>query len=93
VNPTSVGHFLHFQYKIAMNAKQNSAYWAAAEFLATEKAREKRATLQAQLPHDKQGVGNARNGNEDEGEQLCASAKRAKTGDSAAEWHSSVAPA
>jgi hypothetical protein len=93
VNPTSVGNFLHFQYKIAMNDKQNSAYWAAAEFLATEKAREKRATLQAQLPHDKQGAGNARNGNEDEGEQLCASAKRAKTGDSAAECHSSVAPA
>jgi hypothetical protein len=78
-----------------MNAKQNSAYWAAAEFLAMEKAKEKRATLQAQLPHDKQGVGNARNGDEDEHEheQLGAPAKRAKAGDSAVESHSAVAPA
>jgi hypothetical protein len=95
VNPTSFGHFLHFQYKNQMNAKQNSAYWAAAEFLAMEKAKEKRAALQAQLPHDKQGVGNARNGNEDEGEheQLGAPAKRAKAGESAVESHSAIAPA
>jgi hypothetical protein len=65
VNQTSFGHFFHFQYN---NAKQDSAYWAAAEFLATEKVVEKRATLQAQLPHGKQGVGNARNGDEDEDE-------------------------
>jgi hypothetical protein len=88
VNPASFVHFLTYRYKDPMMAQQNRVYLTAARFLALEKAKEKVAALQAQLPHDRQA------GHYDgRSEQCGAPAKRAKTADVGGESHSSVAPA
>jgi hypothetical protein len=91
VNPASFVHFLTYRYKDSMMAQQNRVYLTAARFLAVEKAKEKVAALQAQLPHDRQA------GSETHGdgrtEQCGAPAKRAKTADVGGEAHYSVAPA
>jgi hypothetical protein len=91
VNPASFVHFLTYRYKDPMMAQQNRVYLTAARFLALEKAKEKVAALQAQLPHDKQADskthGDGRSG------QCGAPAKRAKASDGGGESHSSVARA